>query len=342
MRIARWYNNNDVRVEDIPVPEIGPDELLVRIEASGICGSDVMEWYRIDRAPLILGHEISGKIEKVGDTVSGYTVGDRITVAHHVPCNTCKYCLSGHYTVCETLRKTNFDPGGFAEYVRIPAINVDRGVFKLPDAMTFHEATFIEPLACVLRGLRKTRMQPGATVLVVGSGIAGLLYIQLARALGAGKVFASDINDYRLNMASGLNAQKVFKADEDIPSAIRDNNDGFLADIVILCTGALSAVKQALASVERDGTVLFFAATGPGVELPFSVNDVFWRNDMTLTTSYAASPADYKKAMELVSQGVIDTETMTTHVLPMADIAEGFRLVAEAGESVKVIIEPNR
>jgi len=146
-----WYNNQDVRLEEMPTPQIGPGELLVRVLASGICGSDVMEWYRLDRAPLVLGHEIAGDIVRVGQGVELYKDGARVSAATHVPCNTCHYCLSGHHTVCDTLRRTNFDPGGFAEYIRLPAINVDRGVFLLPDEVSDEEATFTEPLACVLR-----------------------------------------------------------------------------------------------------------------------------------------------------------------------------------------------
>src|SRR3989338_5788618 len=188
MRVAKWYNNKDLRVEEMPVPKIGPGELLVRVEASGICGSDVMEWYRLDRAPLILGHKIGGQVAAVGEGVTRYKVGDHVSAAHHVPCNTCHYCLTGNHTVCETLRKTNFDPGGFAEYLRLPAINVDRGVFLLPDEMSYEEATFIEPLACILRGQKRAQMETGKSVLVIGCGIAGLLHIMLAHALGASRV----------------------------------------------------------------------------------------------------------------------------------------------------------
>lgn len=264
MRVAMWYNNRDVRLEEMPTPRINPGELLVRVEASGICGSDVMEWYRLDRAPLVLGHEIGGQIVAVGDGVERYKEGERVSAAHHVPCNTCHYCLSGHHTVCDTLRRTNFDPGGFAEYVRLPAINVDRGVYLLPDEVSFEEATFIEPLACVLRGQRRAHMPPGHSVLVIGSGIAGLLHVQLAGALGAGRIVATDISNYRLEAAQQFGADIALRAEGYSPDRLRQVNQGHLADLVIVCTGATSAITQALQSVERGGTILFFAPTNPG------------------------------------------------------------------------------
>ena len=342
MRVAMWYNNQDVRLEEMPTPQIGAGELLVRVEASGICGSDVMEWYRLDRAPLVLGHEIGGQIAAVGDGVERYKEGDRISAAHHVPCNTCHYCLSGHHTACDTLRRTNFDPGGFAEYLRLPAINVDRGVFLLPDEVSFEEAAFIEPLACVLRGQRLAHMQPGCCVLVIGSGIAGLLHVQLARALGASRVVAKDITDYRLEAAQQFGADAVFHAEENLPARLHQVNDGHLADLVIVCTGATSAINQALQSVERGGTVLFFAPTNPGVTIPISVNDFFFRNDITLTTSYAGSPADYSTALELIRARRVQVREMITHRLSLAETGLGFQLVAKAKNSIKVIINPQR
>ena len=342
MRVAMWYSNRDVRIEEMPVPQIGPGELLVRIEASGICGSDVMEWYRIDRAPLVLGHEIGGQVITLGEGVEKYRVGDRVTVAHHVPCNTCHYCLSGHPTACDTLRQTNFDPGGFTEYVRLPAINVDRGVFRLPDEVSYEEATFVEPLACVLRGQRQAHMPPGSSVLVIGSGIAGLLHILAARNLGAGRVMATDINEYRLEAAQRLGADYVFHAGDYLPAHLRKVNSGRLADLVIVCAGATSAINQALASVERGGTILLFAPSDPGVTIPISINELFWRNDITITTSYAGSPADYQMALELIRTGQMPVKKMITHRLSLAETGIGFQLVAEAGNSIKVVIEPQR
>ena len=290
----------------------------------------------------MLGHEIAGQIVAVGDGVKRYKEGDRVSAAHHVPCNTCHYCLSGHHTVCDTLRQTDFDPGGFAEYIRLPAINVDRGVFPLPDEVSYEEATFIEPLACVLRGQRRSQMQPGNSVLVIGSGIAGLLHIQLARTLGAGRVAATDISDYRLEAAHLSGADIVINAQENIPKHLRQLNQGRLADLVIVCTGATQAIDQSLQSVERGGTILLFAPTNPSVTIPISINELFWRSDITLTTSYAGSPADYQTALELIRAGAVPVRQMITHRLSLEETGLGFQLVADAQNSIKVIIEPQR
>lgn len=342
MRVAMYYNNRDVRMQEMPVPRIGPGELLVRVEASGICGSDVMEWYRISKAPLVLGHEVAGVVVEAGQGVDRYKEGDRLVVTHHVPCNACRYCLNGHHTVCDTLRHTNFDPGGFAQYLRVPAINVDRGVYPVPEGVSFEEASFTEPLACVLRGQRRAALQPGQSVLVLGSGLAGLLHINLARALGAGRIVATDVVDYRLEAARRFGADVTLSAKEDVPARLRQANDGRLADLVIVSTGATSALHQALESVDRGGTVLFFAPTQPGVTLPISVNDLFFRNDVTLTTTYAGGPADLATALELIGARRVRVGEMITHRLGLAETGLGFKLVAEARSSLKVIVEPQR
>ena len=342
MRVAIYYRNQDVRLENMPTPEIGPGELLVKVEASGICGSDVMEWYRVHKAPLVLGHEIAGVIVAAGEGVCGYKIGDRISASHHVPCNTCHYCLSGHATACDTLRKTNFDPGGFAEYLRLPALNVDRGVYLLPDEVSFEEATFVEPLACVLRAQRIAHVQPGKTVLVLGSGIGGLLHIHLASITGAASVIATDVVDYRLKAATRFGADAVIHASREVPEELRKINDGRLADSIIVCTGSISAIGQALKSVERGGTVLFFAPTDKDVTIPLSINELFWRNDITLTTSYAGDRSDHLTALKLIQTRRVSVRDMITHRLGLAETGLGFELVAKARDSIKVIIEPQR
>lgn len=340
MRAAFYYNNKDVRVQEVPVPKIKDNELLVKIEASGICGSDVMEWYRIKKAPLVLGHEIAGTIVETGAGVKNFKAGDRVTVAHHVPCNTCRYCLSGNFSVCDTLRTTNFDPGGFCEFVRVPEINVDRGVFILPDGMSFEEGSFSEPLGCVVRGLRACRMEPGKTVLVIGSGMSGLLQIRLAKALGAGAIIATDVNIFRLEAAKKSGADITIKATEDVPAVIKKKL-GRLADIVVICVGRDSAIEQGLKSVERAGVVQFFAPKGPNETYPLPMFDL-WRDNITIVNSYASPPGDTLMALDLIASKRVVVSDLITHRLGLGEAQLGFKLAAEAGDSLKVIIEPQR
>ncbi len=340
MKVARYYGAGDIRIEEIPVPDAGPGEIVIRVRASGICGSDVMHWYRQGRGPVVLGHEIGGEVSAVGDGVTAFKVGDRVSASHHVPCNTCHYCRNGHDTVCDTLRSTNFYPGGFSEYVLLPSINVDRGVYLLPEGMSFEEATFIEPLACVYRGQRIAGTGRYMSVLVIGSGISGLLHIQLARVLGASVIVATDINNYRLSAARRFGADEVINAGEDVPGTLGNINRGRPADIVILTTGSERAIIQAFQSVDRGGTILFFAPANKGVSVPLPVNDLFWRNEITLTSSYAANYREHMISMELIRQGKVNVRDMITHRLPLTETAEGFRLVERAEESLKVIITP--
>jgi len=340
MRVAMYYNNNDVRLEELPKPTISDDEILVKVKASGICGSDVLEWYRIKKAPLVLGHEISADIVEVGNNVKDYSVGQRVFVSHHVPCNDCRYCNRDNHTACETLHTTNFHPGGFSEFIQVPKINVEHGVFVLPNKMTYDEGTFIEPLGCVVRGQRIADVKKGQTVLVLGSGIAGLLHIQLAKMKGA-KVIATDISKYRLDAAKRFGADNIMDAKGDVANEVLKANGDKLADRVIVCTGAIPAVRQAIDCVDKGGTVLFFAVPMPDNKLDFPLAQI-WRNEITLKTSYAASPDDLKEAIELIETQKVNVTDMITHRLGLEETGKGFKLVAEAKDSLKVIIEPHK
>jgi L-iditol 2-dehydrogenase len=339
MRVAMYYNNRDVRLEEMAVPAIGAGELLVRVKASGICGTDVMEWYRIKKAPLVLGHEIAGVVAAAGEGVGDYRPGDRVFVSHHVPCMKCRYCLKGHHSVCDLLRSTHFDPGGFAEFIRVPKINVELGAFRLPDEISFEDGSFIEPLGCVVRAQRFAEMAAGQSVLVVGSGISGLLHIKLARARGAGIIVATDVNEFRLDAAKKMGADAALDARVDLPEKFKQLNDGRLADLVVVCTGANAAIAQALKSVERGGTILFFAPTAAGVEVPIPLYDL-WRDEIAIVTSYAASPDDLRESIELLKSGRVVVGDMITHRLGLGEAGKGFELVAGARDSIKVIIDP--
>ena len=342
MKVGMYYNNRDVRIEEMPVPDIGDKDLLVKVMACGICGSDVMEWYRIKRAPLVLGHELTGKVVKVGKDIKKYKIGDRVVSTHHVPWGECYYCLTNHETACETFHtKNNFHPGGFAEYLKISGKSLDTGTFILPDEISYEQGTFIEPLATVVRGLRMADLHPGNSVLILGCGIAGMLNIKLAKALGAGRVIATDISDYRLDMAKKFGAEYVFNAKEDLPMQIKKVNAGRLVDKVVLCTGVLSAVGQALLSVDRGGTILFFAVPKPGETVAMDFNS-YWRNDINFKTSYGASPLDNMQALELIRAGNVNVMDMITHRLSIDEIGEGFKLASEGKECLKVIITPNK
>lgn len=341
MRAAVYYNNRDICLEERPKPKADAGELVVRIEASGVCGSDVMEWYRLPKAPLVLGHEIAGEVVDAGADVTRFAVGDRVVATHHVPCNTCRYCMAGHHPYCDTLRATHFDPGGFCEYVRLPAINVDRGTFRLPDAVTCEEATFVEPLACVLRALRVARFAPTQSVAVLGSGISGALFVLALRALGAGPVLATDVQPWRLEKILALGADAAVDAGGDVPGEVRRRLGGRGAELVVVTTAAIPAVAQALRVVDRGGTILFFAPAEPGTSFPLPLFDV-WKDGVTLVHSYAGPPADMAAALALIAAGRLDVGATITHRLPLSETAAAFDLVARAGESLKVIVEPGR
>ena len=342
MKVAMYYKNSDVRLKEMPRPTAGPGELVFKVLASGICGSDVMEWYRRDKVPLVLGHEVAGEVVELGQGVENFKMGDRVAVTHHVPCNACHYCLSGHHTMCETLLKhTHFHPGGFAEYVRVPAINVDRGTFLLPEGMSYETASFMEPLACVLRGQKQAGISPGQSVLVLGAGLSGLLHIALARTLGAGLVLAADTIDFRLQKAAEMGAHHALRADDGLVDQLRRLNQGLLADVVIICFEGF--IPLALKAVERGGTVLFFAGAAEGATLPAAINDIFWRTEATLTSSYGGAPVDCVQALKLLAAGSLPVTRMITHRLPLERAGEGFAAVADPlrHDSVKVIIRPH-
>lgn len=341
MLVGMYYNNSKVEVEELPVPVVGDDDILVKVMASGICGSDVLEWYRIKKAPLVLGHEVAGEVFEVGKNVKKFKKGDRIFTTHHVPCDECYWCLTDHKTACEVFHtKNNFTPGGFSEFLRVSGRSVYTGTLILPEEMSYEEGSFIEPLGTVVRGLRAIDLKPGDTIVVLGCGIAGLLMIKLARALGAGRIIATDRYDYRLEAAKRFGADKTLRPEGDIYDAVREMNNGRLADNVIVCAGALPAAKQSLSLVDRGGTILFFAVPNPGEMVDIDFNP-FWRNDISLKTCYGAAPIDNFQAMELIRAGSVNVRELITHRYNLKDIAMGFKMASEGKDCLKVIITPH-
>ncbi|MCD6383838.1 MAG: zinc-dependent dehydrogenase [Thermoplasmata archaeon] len=336
MKAALYYSNSDVRIVEMERPEAGAGEIVVRMRLCGICGSDVMEWYRIKSAPRVLGHEMVGEIVEVGEGVEKYHVGERVFVSHHVPCNTCHWCLKGHHSVCDTLRSTNYYPGGFAEYIKVPQINVDRGVFPLPTELTWDEGVFIEPLGCVVRGQRFAGTSPGDSVLVVGAGVTGILHAKLAKALGASEVIATDVNPYKLKMAKGMGADHILDAKGDVEEGVK-KIIGRGADVVIITAPVKAAFQDGLRAVDRGGTILFFAPLKPDETLPLNIWDL-WRNEVSIVTSYAASPKDLETAIELLRSHRVNIEGMITHRFPLTSAGEAFQVAARGDKSLKVVV----
>lgn len=336
MKVALWYNNQDIRIEEVPTPRTGPDEMLVKVISCGICGSDIVEWYRLPRAPLVQGHEIGAEVVEVGQSVKKFNPADRVFIAPKVPCMQCDYCKNEHYPVCTNIKERL--PGGFAEYVLVPKTLVENGAYRLPDTISYDQSTFIEPLACVVRAQRLAGVQQGQTVMVFGCGMSGLLHVKLAKAKNC-QVIATDVNVRRLKLAAGLGADITLDAAENVVERLVAANDQ-KADVVIVCTSAVSAVDQAWQCADKGGVIVFFAVPGPDKRITLPIND-FWTKEIQILTSYYCGPPDIVDAIELIETGAIKVDDMITHKLPLKDITRGFQLVLDGKESIKVIIKPN-
>jgi len=336
MKVSIWHNNKDIRIEEVPTPKPGPKEMLVKIYSCGICGSDVVEWYRLPRAPLVQGHEIGAEVVEVGESVTHFKAGDRVFIAPKVPCMKCDFCQRGHYPVCSNVKERL--PGGFAEYILVPEILVIKGTYRLPDNITYDQSTFIEPLACVVRAQHLAGIMKGQTILVLGCGMSGLLHIKLAKTKNC-KIMATDVNGSRLKFAKKVGADISLDAADNILEHLTAEH-GKKADVVVICTSALSAVDQAWKCVEKGGSIIFFAVPGPEKQVTVPIND-FWTKEIKILTSYYCGPPDIAEALELLKKGTIEVEDMITHRLPLKDIGKGFHLVIEGKESMKIIISPN-
>ena len=337
MKVAVWYNNKDIRIKDVPRPKPGPREMLVKIISCGICGSDVVEWYRLPRAPLVPGHEIGGQVVETGELIKKYKPGDRVFVAPKVPCMKCSYCKNGHYPVCSNIKDRM--PGGFSEFIIVPESLVEHGTYLLPDSISYDQSTFIEPLACVVRAQKLAGLKKNQTILVMGCGMSGLVHIKLAKTKNC-KIIATDINQKRLEFAASVGADILIDAAENIDKRLIAENTK-KADVVVLCTSALSAIKQAWNCVDKGGAVIFFAVPGPDEKVFFPVNK-FWTNEIRILTSYYCGPPDIIDAINLIETETIKVNDMITHKLPLNNISRGFQLVMDADTSIKVIITPNK
>ncbi len=335
MKAILWFNNNDIRLVDIPLPVPGPKEMLVKVISCGLCGSDVIEWYRLPRAPLIPGHEIGAEVVEVGQDITQYKRGDRVFIAPKVPCGQCYYCHHGHFPQCTEIKERL--PGGFAEYILVPEAIVDRGTYLLPDNISFDESTFIEPLACVIRSQRLAGIKRKQIVLILGSGVSGLLQLQLAKRKEC-NVVITDLVEKKLSLAQEMGADLALRATDNISERIQ-LFFGKKADFVILCTSSLEAIDQAWQCVDKGGTIIFFAVPGPEKKVIIPLN-AFWTQEIKIITSYYCGPPDIQEAIRLLSEKKIEVNRLITHRLPLEETALAYKLVLSGQEALKVIIKP--
>ncbi len=328
-----------VELREIPVPKLGKGEVLVEMHACGICGTDIEKTRGETQTPEVLGHEVSGVVNRVGEKVREVSEGDRVVVHHHVSCGKCYYCRAGNQTLCELYPKTNLDPCGFAEYFRVPRENTSRGaILKIPSDLSFEEASFLEPLGCCIRSLSKIGEVAGKSVAILGVGSTGVLMVQLLKSSGAGVIIASDLSASRLNFCKSIGANiAVDPFREDLASAVRSATDGRGVDLAIVATGSLKALDQAFSIVRRGGVVNLFGMPTKDAKLEVDPSRLFIR-EVRIEPSYSTTEEEMQKAMQLVASQRVRVAELISHKFKLPEAVEAFRLAADAEKSVKVMI----
>ncbi len=341
MRAAVYYNNHDIRIEEVPIPEIGPDEVLVKSVASGICGGELMEWYHAPRAPKVMGHEPAGIIVDKGPQVKNFNVGDHIFVNHYVSCGTCRQCLRGRYTNCERLKESMLFPGTTCQYFRVPSRQLNRDTILIPQNVSFAEATVCEPWGCVIGGLKVTEILPGDTVLVIGAGFMGMGFLHMAPLFGAGKVISMDLSDWRLQKALTMGATHTINPKtENVQEKLRDINGGYLADVVIVTVPSVNLYAQGHSLVEKGGFLHLGAPTMPEPKWTIDPQHEYF-GEIKISAKYSADHFDTSQIMKWISAGRINVKAAITHRVELDDTLEAFQMMVKADESLKTIVYPN-
>ncbi|MHA1270733.1 MAG: alcohol dehydrogenase catalytic domain-containing protein [Candidatus Helarchaeota archaeon] len=339
MKANVFYDVNDFKYEELEIPEISDHEVLVEMKSCGVCGTDIHKAiYKTVKTPIVLGHEVSGDIIKVGSKVKKFQVGDRVAIAHHAPCMVCWECRHNHHSLCDEYLKTNLDPGGFSEIIRVPAINVSRTMLKLPNSMTYDEGAFMEPLSCCIRGY-SSKIQPGDTILILGSGPIGILHTQLANAFNASLILITDLVDFRLKIAEkfggiGINVEK-----EDVISKVMELTDNKGVDVIIDTVGNRHAIGQGIKCARKGAIINIFAPFVSDENIMINFNDIFFK-ELTFIGTYSSSPLDYPRVIKLIEKNIINVKDLITNKYKLKDLKYAIQLGHEAKNSLKIMIHP--
>lgn len=341
MKASVCYKQNDLRTEDLPIPEISDNEVLIKMLACGLCGTDIQK-IRGDSVnkPTVLGHEVVGEIVKKGKNVSKFEIGDRVITAIHVPCFTCHYCNKGHYTICEQFRTNNIDPGGFAEFIRIPKLHLNHLTHKVSNNVTDEEATLIEPIACCLHGLKQADIRPNDSVLIMGAGTIGILHAQLAKIKGANKVIVSDMSEFKLQKALKVGCDYAINIKEkNIIDEVNKITDGQGVDVIVIAAGVSSLVADAVNMVRRAGKIIVFSGFDKNKLVTLDVSR-FFKDEISIIGTYSVTPYEFPEALDLLEKRKLNTEEMITHVYPLKKLSETIDISTNPEQPVlKVIIK---
>ncbi|MGA7684574.1 MAG: zinc-dependent dehydrogenase [Terriglobales bacterium] len=346
MKAAVYRGIDDVRLEEVPVPEIGAGEMLVRVHTCGICGTDLKKISTGSHsAPRIFGHETSGVVAKVGSGVREYTIGDRVMVFHHIPCRECYYCRHQTFAQCATYKKVGCTAGfeasggGFSEYVRVMDWIVQKGTVRIPDDVSFAQACFVEPVNTCIKGIETLRLKPAETALVIGQGPIGTILAVLAKRAGA-RVITSDLYPARLTIAKSFGLSQTIDASKaDVGQTVREMTEGRGADAVILAVGGSSLVRPAMDAARPGGRVLLFAQTTRG-EVTIDPAAVCV-DEKTLLGSYSASVELQEESVRFVMNREMNLERLISHRFPLERSVEALKLAAHPQpDSMKIVIQP--
>lgn len=335
---AIYYAPGDLRLEDVPLPPLGRGEMLVRIKACGLCPGEIMDWYMARKAPVPLGHEPVGEVVEAADGVA-FRPGARVFVHHHAPCLACHFCRRGDFVQCATWRPRRLIPGGLATYAIVQAPAVASDVVPLPDALSDDVATFVEPLACVVKSVGRARVRDGDHVLVIGLGVMGLLHLLAMRALAApAQLLAADRVPDRLARGASVADRVIDVSQISLVSAVTEATGGRGADVVVVGPGSVEALEAGRQATAPGGTLVMFTPASPDTVWPLPAHDVFFR-ETTIVPSYSAGPHDTREAVRLLSGG-LPVEPLITHRLSLRDAAAAYTLVRAAGPALKVVVRP--
>ncbi len=332
--------DGELSIEELPIPSLAHGDILIEMKACGLCGSDIEKIRGEYNVSPTIGHEASGVVKEISVNVTGIEEGDRVFPHHHVSCKSCHFCRTGSDTMCKSYREFHFDPGGFSEFFRVPKWNVKQGgILKLPENMSYDQASFIEPTGCCIRALRRSGIAKNDSLFVVGAGPIGLTVLQLAPLFGIPNVIISDVNPKRLEFARRHGALVTLDpSNEDISAVIMKETKGVGVDCAIIASGNPKAVRQGLESIRRGGNVILLGIPPLESSLDYGVERLV-NNEVTMISSNAANDGEVRLALDFISKGHIDVDSMITHKFSIESIDVALEKIS-GGDVIKSIIIP--